>query len=37
MTQVVSLVKKNYALTELGKDVTGHDETGKLGSILKVN
>jgi hypothetical protein len=37
MNQVVSLVKKNYTLIELDEDVTGHDETGKLGSILRLN
>jgi hypothetical protein len=37
MNQVVSLVKKNYTLTELDEDITEHDETGKLGSILRLN
>jgi hypothetical protein len=34
---VVSLVKKNYALIKLGADFIEHDETGELGSILRLN
>jgi hypothetical protein len=37
MKRVVSLIKKNYVLTELGKGVTGHDETGELHAILRLN
>jgi hypothetical protein len=37
MKRVVSLVKKNYVLTELDEDVTEKEETGELCSILRLN
>jgi hypothetical protein len=37
MNRVVSLVKKNYALIKLGEDFIAHDETGELGTILRLN
>lgn len=35
MDEVISLVKKNYSLTDLDEDVTEHDETGELHAILR--
>jgi hypothetical protein len=37
MKRVVSLVKKKYVLTKLDKGLTKQDETGELGSILRLN
>jgi hypothetical protein len=37
MKRVVSLVKKNFVLTELDSKVTGYDETGELHAILRLN
>jgi hypothetical protein len=37
MNQVVSLVKKNYALTKLGKDFTELDNTGEIHAICRLN
>jgi hypothetical protein len=37
MKQLVTLVKKNYVLAKLDKGLTDQDETGELGSILRLN
>jgi hypothetical protein len=37
MKRVVSLVKKNYVLTELDEGVSAHDKTGELGTLLRLN
>jgi hypothetical protein len=37
MQRVVTLIKKNYTLTRLDEGLTKKDETGELGSILRLN
>jgi hypothetical protein len=35
--QVVSLIRKNYSLAVLDEGISAHDETGELGTLLKLN
>jgi hypothetical protein len=37
MNKVVSLVKKNYSLEGLDDDVSTHDKTGEVGTLLRLN
>jgi hypothetical protein len=37
VNQVISLVKKNYSLTVLDECVCAHDETGEVGTLLRLN
>jgi hypothetical protein len=37
MKEVIALVKKNYSLAVRDEGVAEHDETGELGSILRLN
>jgi hypothetical protein len=33
----ISLVKKNYSLTELDEGISAHDTTGEVGTLLRLN
>jgi hypothetical protein len=37
MKQLVSLVRKNYSLAALDEGVSAHDETGEVGTLLRLN